>query len=85
MATEIVRETDAIDSFGDITVNVEVRVGERMIRLDEAASLDAGTTMSLDKTAGASLELVIGNVRFGACEVTAVDGRMAVRITELTL
>jgi flagellar motor switch protein FliN/FliY len=71
-----------IDRFGDVPVPVEVRIGSRAMTVADVIGLKAGSVLLLDKPAGETLELVIGNLRMGSVEVVVVDDKLAVRITE---
>jgi flagellar motor switch/type III secretory pathway protein FliN len=53
--------------------------------LDQVASLTVGSTIQLDRNAGDTLELRVGNVVMGLCEVVVIEDRLAIRIAELAL
>ena len=77
-------ELNELDGFADLTVPVEVRIGKCVMKVAEVAALHCGSTVSLDRPAGETLELMVGNVRLGMVEVVNGD-RLAVRITEFFL
>jgi flagellar motor switch protein FliN len=72
-----------IDAFGDLTVPVEVRIGKCVMKVNEIAALRCGSTILLDRPAGETMELMVGNLRLGMVEVVVNEDRLAVRITEL--
>jgi flagellar motor switch protein FliN/FliY len=72
-----------IDAFGDLTVPVEVRIGKCVMKVNEIAALRCGSTIPLDRPAGETMELMVGNLRLGMVEVVVNEDRLAVRITEL--
>ena len=78
-------EPSELDVFGDLAVPVEVRIGECVMKVEEIAALQCGSTVSLDRSAGETLELTVGNVRLGMVEVVVNENRLSVRITELFL
>ena len=75
-------ELSAIDAFGRLPVTVEVRVGGRDLTLDGLLELEIGSIISLDRPAGETLEVRVGNVSLASAEVVAIEDRLAVRITD---
>lgn len=71
-----------LHSFRDILVPIEVRIGQGTASLQDLASIKNGSIVPLDKPAGETLDLYVGNVKLAAVEVVVVDDRLAVRITE---
>ena len=74
-----------LDAFGDLTVPVEVRIGKCTMKVAEIAALQCGSTVPLDRSAGETLELIVGNLRLAMAEVVVNEDRLAVRITEFLL
>jgi flagellar motor switch protein FliN/FliY len=56
-----------------------------MMTLGEILKMDRGFVMPLEKPAGSSLDLFVGDVRIAAAEVLVVEESVAVRVTELSL
>lgn len=71
-----------IDRFGDVPVPVDVLIGFKNMTVSEIMELKPGGTVLLNKAAGETLDIVIGNLRIGSVEVVVVEDRLAVRITE---
>jgi flagellar motor switch protein FliN/FliY len=71
-----------LDAFGDLTVPVEVRIGKCVMKVDEIIALQCGSTVPLDRSAGETMDLMVGNLRLGMVEVVVNEDRLAVRITE---
>lgn len=69
-------------SFRDVPVVIEVRMGQRTASVQELASIGNGSIVLLDKPAGETLDLYVGNIRLASVEVVVVDDRLSVRITE---
>ena len=63
-------------------VTAEVRVGRRDLTLDELLHLEVGSVIALNRPAGETLDLRIGNVALASAEVVAIEERLAVRITD---
>ena len=74
-----------LDVFGDLTVPVEVWIGRCVMKVEEIAALQCGSTVSFDRSAGETLELMVGNLRMGMVEVVVNEDRLAVRLTEVFL
>jgi flagellar motor switch protein FliN/FliY len=75
-------ELSAIDRFGRLPVTAEVRVGWRDLTLDELLHLEVGSVINLNRPAGETLEVRVGNVSLASAEVVAIEERLAVRITD---
>ena len=75
-------ESSATDRFARIPVTAEVRVGRRDLTLDELLHLEVGSVIALNRPAGETLEVRIGNVLLASAEVVAIEERLAVRITD---
>jgi flagellar motor switch protein FliN/FliY len=75
-------ESSAIDVFGRLPLTVEVRVGGRDLTLDGLLELEIGSIISLDRPAGETLEVRVGNVSLASAEIVALEDRLAVRITD---
>ena len=78
-------EQSELNAFSDLSVPVEVRIGKCIMKVEEVAALKCGSTVPLDRPAGETLELMVGNLRLGMAEVVVNEDRLAVRITELFL
>lgn len=74
-----------LDAFSDLTVPVEVRIGKCVMKVEEIAALQCGSTVPLDRSAGETMELMVGNLRLGMAEVVVNEDRLTVRITEFFL
>lgn len=74
-----------LDAFSDLTVPVEVRIGKCVMTVEEIAALRCGSTVPLDRSAGETMELMVGNLRLGMAEVVVNEDRLTVRITEFFL
>ena len=74
-----------IDSFADVPVAVEVRLGCRPITLEDIAKLEAGSIVPLDRAAGETFDVFVGDLLLATAEVVIVEGSLAIRITDLFL
>jgi len=74
-----------IDSLADVPVALEVRLGCRPITLEAIARLEPGTVVTLDRAAGETFDLFIGELLLASAEVVIVEDNLAIRITDLFL
>ena len=74
-----------IDSFMDVPVALEVRLGCRPITLEAIASLEPGSVVPLDRAAGETFDVFIGDLLLATAEVVIVDGVLAIRVTDLSI
>jgi flagellar motor switch protein FliN/FliY len=74
-----------IESFADVPVAVEVRLGCRPITLEAIAKLEPGSVVPLDRAAGETFDVYVGDLLFATAEVVIVEGSLAIRITDLFL
>jgi flagellar motor switch protein FliN/FliY len=74
-----------IDSFADVPVSLEVRLGCRPTTLEAIASLEPGAVVPLDRAAGETFDVFIGDLLLATAEVVIVEGVLAIRITDLSL
>jgi flagellar motor switch protein FliN/FliY len=71
--------------FSDIPVSLQLRIGCRGTTLDAIARLQTGSTITLDRLAGESLDLYVGDLLLGSAEVVIVEDRLSIRVTDLFL
>jgi len=74
-----------IDSVADVPVALQVRLGCRPITLEAIAKLEVGAVVPLDRAAGETFDVFIGDLLLATAEVVIVEGVLAIRITDLFL
>jgi flagellar motor switch/type III secretory pathway protein FliN len=72
-----------IDTVADVPIPIEVRLGCRSVTLEEIAGLEVGGTIPLGTPAGRALDLFAGGLLLASAEPVAVEGRLAIRITDI--
>lgn len=70
--------------FGKIPVTVTLEVGSTQITLRELMDVDTSSVISLDKLAGAPLDVKVNGALFAKAEVVVVHGNYGLRIVELS-
>ncbi len=77
-------ETSDVSLLGDVSLEVVVEIGRTPKRIGDILEWDTGTVVGLDKLAGESAEVYINGDVIARGEVMVVDGRLSVRILEVT-
>jgi flagellar motor switch protein FliN/FliY len=67
----------------DITVPLQVVLGETECSLEEIASLGVGSIIELKNLAGEPLDLLAAGERIAKGEVVVIDENFGIRITEV--
>ena len=67
----------------DVEVPISVRFGKKQMALDEILKLGQGSVIELDRMADDPVELLVNQKLLATGEVVVVDGRYAIRITEI--
>jgi len=66
-----------------VRLRVRVELGRRTMRVDEAVALEAGGVIDLGRGVDAPVDVFIGQLAIARGHVVVVDGRLAVRISEV--
>lgn len=67
----------------DVTVPLQVVLGETECSLEEIASLGVGSIIELKKLAGEPMNLLAAGERIAKGEVVVIDENFGIRITEI--
>lgn len=68
----------------DVKLPVVVLVGTGRISIRRCLSLERGSVLGLDQSAGADVSVLVGGVEVARGEVSSVNGHWSVRLTALT-
>jgi len=74
-----------IDAFADVPVRLEARIACRAATLDQLARLETAGALTLDKPAGETIDVFVGDLCLATAEVIVIEDRLALRITDLRL
>jgi flagellar motor switch protein FliN/FliY len=72
-----------MDVLLDVGVKLTVELGSCQMPMREVLQLAPGSVVQLDKASDAPVDLYVSGKLFARGEVVVVEGRIAVRITEL--
>jgi flagellar motor switch protein FliN len=67
----------------DVPVEVAVEIGRTTMTIREAVALTPGAVVTLDKTAGEPVDLLVNGKRIARGEVVVIDEEFGLRITEV--
>ncbi|MCB1020140.1 MAG: FliM/FliN family flagellar motor switch protein [Acidobacteria bacterium] len=78
--------TDKVDPFADfldIPMQVRAELGSCRRRCSEVVALRAGSVITLPRSAGDNVALLLNGLRIGAGEIVVIEDSMGLRITEI--
>lgn len=67
----------------EVPLSVEAILDRRTMTIKELLSLEQGTVIKLNRSAGENIDIVIGDVGAAFGEVVIIEETMGVRITDL--
>jgi flagellar motor switch protein FliN/FliY len=72
-----------LEDFVEVPIRVNVLIGKKMVKLRELLDFTPGSLLVLDRSAGESLLIHLGDTFFAKGEVTIIEDTFGVRITEI--
>lgn len=69
-----------VQRLWDAPIDVRVELGRTVIELDDAAHLEVGAVLDLDRGAPGPVDVYLGGLLFAQGEAVTVDGRYGVRL-----
>jgi len=69
---------------GDDRLDLRIELGRTRLRLDEARKLRGGSVIPLDKSIGEPVAVYAGRRRVARGELLVLEGKIAVRLVEVT-
>ena len=73
----------AMDQLQDISLDVSLELGHKLMRVKELLELVPGRIVKLDRLAGEPVDLVINGKTIAKGEVAVIDENFAVRVVTL--
>jgi len=73
-----------LERLRDVPVELSVEIGRTRMTLGETLGLAPGAIVTLDRTAGEPVDLLVNGRRIARGEVVVVDDEFGVRLTEVT-
>lgn len=72
-----------ISLLGDVGLEVTVELGRVRVKLRDVLTLQEGSVVDLDRSAGAAVDIVVNGTLVARGDVVVVDDELGVRITEV--
>jgi flagellar motor switch protein FliN len=73
-----------LERLRDVPVELSVEIGRTRMTLGETLGLAPGAIVTLDRTAGEPVDLLVNGRRIARGEVVVVDDEFGVRLTEVS-
>ena len=77
-------DTDQLAHLADVTVELRAEIERRTVRFRDLLRLQPGSVLRTDRSATDRVELLVGECRIGAGEISLAGGKTSVRILELS-
>ncbi len=71
-----------IAHIGDVLIDVEVQLDQRWMKLSEILSLEEGSIIEMNRSAGENIDIFIGSRLSAFGEIVIIESIMGVRITD---
>lgn len=73
---------EEIAHLADVRMRVEVELDRRMMVVRDILALDVGSVISMSRSAGENIDIVIGGALVGSGEIVIIEDTVGVRITD---
>lgn len=73
-----------IQRFMDVPLAVEAVLDQKVMSVHDILSLEEGSVIKLNRSAGENINIVIGGSSVAFAEVVIIEEAMGVRVTDLT-
>jgi flagellar motor switch protein FliN/FliY len=76
---------EEIAHIANVTIDVEVQLDRRWMKLSEILALEEGSVIEMERSAGENIDIYIGNRLAAFGEIVIIESVMGVRITDFNL
>lgn len=73
---------EQIAGFADVPLTVEVELNREIMSVREILSLEIGSVIKLDRSAGENIDILVGGILVASGEIVVLEESMGVRITD---
>jgi flagellar motor switch/type III secretory pathway protein FliN len=77
-------DTEQLAHLADVTVELRAEIERRTVRLRDLLLLRPGSVLKTGRSATDRVELLVGECRIGAAEITQAHGKTFARILDLS-
>jgi flagellar motor switch protein FliN len=74
-----------IADLADVTVDVEVELGRRIMTIAQILQLGPDSVVRMGRSAGDNIDILIGGALVGYGEIVIIEDAVGVRITDFSL
>jgi flagellar motor switch protein FliN/FliY len=74
-----------IADLTDVTVDVEVELGRRIMTIAQILQLGPDSVIRMGRSAGDNIDILVGGTLIGYGEIVIIEDAVGVRITDFTL
>lgn len=83
-AEETISE-EAFAGFHDLPIDLSVQLDRRRMTIGEVLELELDSVISLTRSAGENVDLLLEGMRVGSGEIVVIEDMMGLRLTDLKL
>ena len=73
---------EEVAHIANVTVEVEVQLDQRLMKLSEILSLEEGSIIVMGRSAGENIDIFVGERLIAFGEIVIIESIMGVRITD---
>jgi flagellar motor switch protein FliN/FliY len=76
---------EEIDHIANVPIDLEVQLDRRFMKISEILSLEEGTVVEMQRSAGENIDIYIGSRLTAFGEIVIIESIMGVRITDFNI
>jgi len=73
---------EKIAHFADVPVDIVAELDRRFLKIETILELQVGSVISLTRSAGENIDIIIGGAAVGCGEIVVLENMLGVRITD---
>ncbi len=73
---------EEIAHLGDIPIYIEVELDRKRMTVEQILSLEAGSVIKMERSAGENIDLLVGGTLVGSGEIVIIEETVGMRITD---
>lgn len=73
---------EKIGAFADVPIDIVAELDRRFLKMEAILELQVGSIISLTRSAGENIDIIIGGAAVGCGEIVVLESMLGVRITD---
>jgi flagellar motor switch protein FliN len=73
---------EKIGPFADVPIDIVAELDRRFLKMEAILELQVGSIISLTRSAGENIDIIIGGAAVGCGEIVVLENMLGVRITD---